>query len=139
MPSASSACCQLPSAGSAELCEAMHNKIASENHARFMLHVSAVRGRQRRAGQSVMKPFWEITPAEALECLRATTWPPAIYEYFRGGGAIAFVGDLVENGSVRFGVEVERIVVEDGVFSQPERLMNLKIEANRRHACMVTA
>ena len=33
-----------------------------------------------------MKPFWEITPREALDCLEATTWPPAIYEYFRGGG-----------------------------------------------------
>jgi L-fucose/D-arabinose isomerase len=43
-------------------------------------------GRQLRDGLPVMKPFWEITPAEARECLAATTWPPAIYEYFRGGG-----------------------------------------------------
>jgi len=43
-------------------------------------------GRQFRAGLPVMKPFWEITPAEAIDCLKATTWPPAIYEYFRGGG-----------------------------------------------------
>jgi hypothetical protein len=33
-----------------------------------------------------MKPFWEITPKEAQACLKATTWSPAIYEYFRGGG-----------------------------------------------------
>jgi L-fucose/D-arabinose isomerase len=43
-------------------------------------------GQQTRNGQAVMKPFWEITPQEAQACLRATTWPPAIYEYFRGGG-----------------------------------------------------
>ena len=43
-------------------------------------------GRQRRGGQPAMKPFWEITPKEALACLRATVWSPAIHEYFRGGG-----------------------------------------------------
>ena len=43
-------------------------------------------GEQKREGQAVMKPFWEITPKEAQACLNATTWPPAIYEYFRGGG-----------------------------------------------------
>jgi L-fucose isomerase len=43
-------------------------------------------GKQTRNGQAVMKPFWEITPAEAKACLEATTWPPAMVEYFRGGG-----------------------------------------------------
>lgn len=43
-------------------------------------------GKQLRNGEAVMKPFWEITPKEAQACLEATTWPPAIYEYFRGGG-----------------------------------------------------
>jgi len=43
-------------------------------------------GVQSRNGQPVMKPFWEITPKEAQACLNATSWPPAIYEYFRGGG-----------------------------------------------------
>jgi L-fucose isomerase len=33
-----------------------------------------------------MKPFWEITPEETQHCLQATTWYPAITEYFRGGG-----------------------------------------------------
>jgi L-fucose isomerase len=33
-----------------------------------------------------MKPFWEITPEEAANCLDATTWCPAVVEYFRGGG-----------------------------------------------------
>ncbi len=43
-------------------------------------------GRQMKDGRPAMKPYWEITPNEAQACLDATTWPPAIYEYFRGGG-----------------------------------------------------
>ena len=43
-------------------------------------------GAQMRHGQPAMKPFWEISPQEAQDCLAATTWPPAISEYFRGGG-----------------------------------------------------
>ena len=43
-------------------------------------------GQMTRAGQPVMKPWWEITPAEAEACLRATTWYPGVLEYFRGGG-----------------------------------------------------
>jgi L-fucose/D-arabinose isomerase len=37
-------------------------------------------------GNPVMKPFWEITEGEAQKCLDATTWYPAVNEYFRGGG-----------------------------------------------------
>lgn len=43
-------------------------------------------GEQTRDGLPAMKPFWEITQAEAEKCLKATTWPAAIVEYFRGGG-----------------------------------------------------
>lgn len=43
-------------------------------------------GRQTRDGRPVMKPFWEISKAEAQECLDATTWHPSITEYFPGGG-----------------------------------------------------
>jgi L-fucose isomerase len=43
-------------------------------------------GRQSRDGEPAMKPFWEITPEEVDACLKATTWPPAVTEYFRGGG-----------------------------------------------------
>jgi L-fucose/D-arabinose isomerase len=43
-------------------------------------------GKQSKDGQPAMKPFWEISAAEAKACLQATTWSPAIYEYFRGGG-----------------------------------------------------
>lgn len=43
-------------------------------------------GQQSRGGKPAMKPFWEITEAEAAKCLKATSWPVAVYEYFRGGG-----------------------------------------------------
>jgi L-fucose/D-arabinose isomerase len=53
-------------------------------------------GRQRRDGAPVMKPFWEITPREAEACLEATTWPPAVTEYFRGGGFSSAYGTRAE-------------------------------------------
>jgi len=44
-------------------------------------------GRQSdAAGRPTMKPFWDITEAEADDCLNATTWYPANSDYFRGGG-----------------------------------------------------
>lgn len=43
-------------------------------------------GQQSINGSPAMKPFWEITEDEAQACLDATDWPPANYEYFRGGG-----------------------------------------------------
>lgn len=43
-------------------------------------------GQQTIEGKPVMKPFWDITPEEVGKCLEATTWSPAILEYFRGGG-----------------------------------------------------
>jgi L-fucose isomerase len=43
-------------------------------------------GRQSRGAQPVIKPYWEVTPKEARECLRATTWHAGMTEYFRGGG-----------------------------------------------------
>jgi L-fucose isomerase len=43
-------------------------------------------GRQSAGGRPVMKPYWEITAADADACLEATTWYPSITEYFRGGG-----------------------------------------------------
>ncbi len=43
-------------------------------------------GRQTANGKPAMKPFWEITEAEAKACLDATTWHPSITEYFPGGG-----------------------------------------------------
>jgi L-fucose isomerase len=43
-------------------------------------------GKQKQDGQSVMKPFWEITETEAQACLDATDWPHGNLGYFRGGG-----------------------------------------------------
>jgi len=43
-------------------------------------------GQMEDAGQPAMKPFWEISEADAQACLKATTWYPATTEYFRGGG-----------------------------------------------------
>jgi len=43
-------------------------------------------GEQSIAGKPVMKPYYDISDAEKEQCLKATNWPPAMYEYFRGGG-----------------------------------------------------
>jgi len=43
-------------------------------------------GQQSAEGKPVMKPFWEISEQEAQKCLKATTWYPAMREYFGGGG-----------------------------------------------------
>ena len=37
-------------------------------------------------GNSVIKPFWEMTAADQKACLAATEWCPADNGYFRGGG-----------------------------------------------------
>ena len=37
-------------------------------------------------GNSVIKPFWEMTEADQKACLDATEWCPADNGYFRGGG-----------------------------------------------------
>jgi L-fucose isomerase len=43
-------------------------------------------GQMEKDGKPAMKPFWEIDEAEIRKCLQATTWYPAMTEYFRGGG-----------------------------------------------------
>ena len=37
-------------------------------------------------GESVMKPWWDMTENDIDACLNATTWPCANLGYFRGGG-----------------------------------------------------
>ncbi|MCG1036064.1 L-fucose isomerase [Polaribacter sargassicola] len=37
-------------------------------------------------GNPTMKPFWDITEDDVQRCLDNTKWPPATFEYFRGGG-----------------------------------------------------
>jgi L-fucose isomerase len=43
-------------------------------------------GEQTVNGKPSIKPYWEITSEEAFRCLEATSWCPAILDYFRGGG-----------------------------------------------------
>lgn len=43
-------------------------------------------GAQSIDGNPAMKPYYEISEEEKLACLENTSWPPAAYEYFRGGG-----------------------------------------------------
>ena len=38
------------------------------------------------AGEPCMKPSWAMTDADVEACLKATCWPPADRDYFRGGG-----------------------------------------------------
>ncbi len=59
-------------------------------------------GLQTKNGKPAMKPFWEITPAEAAACLQATTWPPAITEYFRGGGFSSSFGTRADMPATMF-------------------------------------
>jgi len=43
-------------------------------------------GEQTVNGKPAIKPYWEISSEEAIRCLKATSWCPAIRDYFRGGG-----------------------------------------------------
>jgi L-fucose isomerase len=63
-------------------------------------------GKQTRDGRAVMKPFWEITPREAKACLAATSWPPAVYEYFRGGGFSSAYGTRADMPTTLFRVNL---------------------------------
>ncbi|MEI9960527.1 MAG: hypothetical protein WDM76_05135 [Limisphaerales bacterium] len=63
-------------------------------------------GAQTRDGQPVLKPFWEITSAEAKACLDATSWPPAIYEYFRGGGFSSAYGTRANMPATMFRINL---------------------------------
>lgn len=54
-------------------------------------------GQQEKDGQPAMKPFWEISEAEAQKCLDATSWRPANLEYFRGGG---YSSDFLTRGGM---------------------------------------
>ena len=57
-----------------------------------------------------MKPFWEISRAEAEACLEATTWHPAVTGYFRGGG---FSSHFVTAGGMP--VTMSRVNLVDGL------------------------
>ena len=67
-------------------------------------------GEQIKDGQSVMKPFWEISEEEAQKCLDATSWRPASTGYFRGGG---FSSDFLTKGNMP--VTIARINLVKGL------------------------
>jgi L-fucose isomerase len=54
-------------------------------------------GRQRKDGKPAMKPFWEISPKEAGDCLDAVSWRYASLGYFRGGG---YSSDFLTEGGM---------------------------------------
>ncbi|GLG02813.1 L-fucose isomerase [Alicyclobacillus hesperidum subsp. aegles] len=66
-------------------------------------------GQQSKDGQPTMKPFWEITEQDVLNCLDATSWCPA-YDYFRNGG---FSSHFVTRGGMP--VTIARLNVLKGV------------------------
>ena len=43
-------------------------------------------GEQQVDGQPAMKAYYDISDDEMQACLNKTSWPPAMLEYFRGGG-----------------------------------------------------
>lgn len=68
-------------------------------------------GRQSDSnGNPVMKPFWDITEQEAKACLDATTWCPAVHEYFRGGG---YSSKFLSKGDMP--LTMSRICLVDGL------------------------
>ncbi len=54
-------------------------------------------GQQKKNGEPAMKPYWDITPAEAGACLDATSWRYADLGYFRGGG---YSSDFLTEGGM---------------------------------------
>ncbi|HSV87355.1 MAG TPA: L-fucose isomerase [Bacteroidales bacterium] len=67
-------------------------------------------GQQSINGNPAVKPFWEITDGEVQECLKHTSWPSAIYEYFRGGG---FSSEFLTRGDMP--VTMSRVNLVKGV------------------------
>jgi L-fucose isomerase len=43
-------------------------------------------GQQDVGGKPAIKPWWDVTPEDAVKCLEATAWCAGVTEYFRGGG-----------------------------------------------------
>jgi len=87
-------------------------------------------GCQQTGGQPAMKPFWNITEKEAKACLDATTWYPAITDYFRGSG---FSSHFVSRGGMP--VTMSRVnlirgqgpvlqIAEGWTFDLPEKAHN---------------
>jgi L-fucose/D-arabinose isomerase len=88
-------------------------------------------GEQKRDGKAVMKPFWEITAAESRACLRATTWPPAVLGYFRGGGFSSCYGTRASMPATMFRLNLVKglgpaLQIAEGEFLDiPERIYSV--------------
>ena len=54
-------------------------------------------GEQSKDGKPVMKPYWDISEADAEKCLEAVSWRPANVGYFRGGG---YSSDFLTKGGM---------------------------------------
>jgi L-fucose isomerase len=67
-------------------------------------------GKQRKNGKPAMKPYWEITPKEAGDCLDATSWRYASLGYFRGGG---YSSDFLTEGGME--VTMSRLNLVKGI------------------------
>lgn len=67
-------------------------------------------GEQTRKGQPLVKPYWEISDEEIQASLNATSWCPAISEYFRGGG---FSSEFLTKGGMP--MTVSRINLIKGI------------------------
>ncbi|MCK5338656.1 MAG: L-fucose isomerase, partial [Bacteroidales bacterium] len=67
-------------------------------------------GQQEIDGKPAVKPFWDITDAEVEKCLKASSWCPAITEYFRGGG---FSSEFLTKGGMP--ITISRINLVKGI------------------------
>ena len=67
-------------------------------------------GQQEINGKAAIKPYWEITDEEVDRCLKATSWCPAITEYFRGGG---FSSEFLSRGEMP--ITISRINLVKGI------------------------
>jgi L-fucose/D-arabinose isomerase len=67
-------------------------------------------GKQRKDGKPAMKPYWEVTPQEAKDCLEATSWRYADLGSFRGGG---YSSDFLTEGGMP--VTMTRVNLVKGV------------------------
>jgi L-fucose isomerase len=54
-------------------------------------------GEQKKDGKPAIKPFWEISSAEAEACIKATEFCPADNGYFKGGG---YSSDFLTKGGM---------------------------------------
>ncbi len=69
-------------------------------------------GEQQTDGKPVMKPYWDITPAEAGKCLDATEWCSAVTEYFRGCG---FSSRFKTGTKAGMPITMSRVNLVDGI------------------------